>query len=136
MPRFRGPQKRTFVKILTQKLRQKKNVRFAYLYGSFLSRQDARDVDIAVYCKDSKGAWSQSQLIAQRLEKNLNYKIPLDVHNLNKTTPAFAFGVISRGKLLFERDREERLTWEAHLLSAYQDIRPMLEFHDHHFLTR
>ena len=55
---------------------------------------------------------------------------------MNGATPSFAFEVMKKGRLLFERSREIRLVWEAHLLSRYQDMRPMLEFHDRRYISK
>lgn len=121
---------------LAQELKKEKNVRFAYIYGSVLTRADAGDIDIAVYLGKKTDYWSAAQKIALRLEKRAGFSRKLDVHTLNGATPAFAFEVMKKGRLLFERGGETRLVWEAHMLSRYQDIRPMLEFHDRRYISR
>jgi len=122
------------LKALGRELAKNRKVLFAYVYGSVLKRRDARDVDLAVYLKSPSDSWKEAQRLAVRLEKSLSYKYKLDVHSLNGAVPSFAFEVISSGRLLWERSKEDRRTWEAHTLSLYQDIKPMLDFHDRRFL--
>ncbi|MFH1618825.1 MAG: nucleotidyltransferase domain-containing protein [bacterium] len=120
---------------IAQTLQKEKSVEFAYAYGSFLTRKDARDIDIAVFLKGNGDHWMKAQEIAGRLENALSREYLIDAHLLNSSTPALAFEVISKGRVLFERKKDDRLNWEARTLSFYQDIRPMLQFHDRKFLS-
>lgn len=109
---------------------------FAYAYGSFLTRRDPRDVDVAVYLGGRGDPWRLAADVAARLERGLGGGPPLDVRSLNGAPPAYAFEVLSRGLVLAERNRDRRLDWEAHAMSRYQDIRPMLDWHDRRYLSR
>ena len=131
------PGKTSFsLKILAKALKKEKRALFAYVYGSVLKRRDARDIDIAIFLRGTTDYWSETQEMAGRLEKSLNYSRKIDAHTLNCAAVSFAFEIIKTGRLLFERGLEERLNWEAHALSRYQDIKPMLDFHDRRFLRR
>lgn len=123
------------VRSLAAALAREPGVSFAYLYGSFLRRADARDVDVAVYWTGAADAWARTEELAGRLEKAAGARRPLDVHALNAASAAFAFAVMSQGRILYERDKGERLDWEAHALSRYQDLKPMLDFHDRRYLS-
>ena len=116
-------------------LAKERSVSFAFVYGSFGHRQDARDIDVAVYFRGRGDPWTRAETLAGRLEKALARAYPLDVHALNAASAAFAFEVMSKGRVLFERDRDARLDWEAHALSRYQDLKPMLDFHDRRTLA-
>lgn len=122
------------LKNLVKSLSADKGVSFAYVYGSFARRRDARDIDVAVYLDGGGDGWTRAEEIAGRLEKAVGYRYPLDVHALNGASAAFAFKVMSTGRVLWERGRAKRLDWEAHTLSRYQDIKPMLDFHDRRYL--
>lgn len=124
------------IRQLAQSLARDKNILFAYIYGSFLTRRDARDIDIAVYVKGSGDFWTLTQEIACHLEKELDFRCKIDAHPLNGAMPSFAFEVMRSGQVLFERKTDHRLNWEAHTLSRYQDIKPMLEFHDRRYLSK
>lgn len=126
----------SILRSLAGALRREKRVRFAYAYGSFLRRQDARDINVAVYLEGKADPWLASGEIAGALEKAIARRYRVDVHSLNAAAAGFAFQVLKDGRPLMERRPSERMDWEAHALSRYQDIRPMLEFHDRRFLSR
>lgn len=130
-----GRKRRQLLRILARALSSDKQIDFAYVYGSFLRRKDARDIDVAVHLKGAAEPWLRAQRIGGSLEKALSYRFRMDVHALNTASASFAFRVLEEGKVLLERDREKRRDWEAHALSAYQDIKPMLDFHDRRFLS-
>lgn len=121
---------------LAQRLSKDKRILFAYVYGSILRRRDARDIDLAVYLGSRGDTWLESQGIAGELEKAIGHRYPVDVHALNEATAAFAFRVLQDGRLIWERGKERRQNWEAHTLSRYQDLKPMLDFYDRKFLSR
>lgn len=109
-------------------------VQFAYLHGSFLDRQDPKDIDVALFLKKPTSRLAIMSKIADKLEKSLQYKYQVDLQQLNNASPAFRFRVISKNKILLDRSKDARLNWEAHTLSAYQDMKPMLDFYDRAFL--
>lgn len=123
------------LKNLAKSLATDEGVSFAYAYGSFAGRRDARDIDVAVYLLGGGDGWTRTAEIAGRLEKVVGYRYGLDVHALNGASAAFAFEVLSTGRVLWERNRDKRLDWEAHALSRYQDMKPMLDFHDRRYLS-
>lgn len=123
------------LKKLAKSLSAVKGVEFAYAYGSFARRADARDIDIAVYLDGKEDPWKRAEEIGDTLEKAVGRRYPLDVHALNGASAAFAFQVMSTGSVLWERERDRRLDWEAHALSRYQDIKPLLDSHDRRYLA-
>ena len=123
-------------KILSQRLKREPSVEFAYLFGSILTRRDARDVDVAVFLRGRGDPWLSAEDVGRHLEGVLRPRRKVDVRVLNDAAAAFAFRVLEEGMLLWERDRSARLSWEAHALSRYQDLRPMRDLHDRRFLSR
>ena len=65
---------------LAQELKKEKTVRFAYVYGSVLTRADAGDIDIAVYLGKKTDYWSAAQKIALHLEKLAGFSRKFDIH--------------------------------------------------------
>ncbi len=124
------------ISALAGELKKERNVLFAYIYGSVLTRRDARDIDIAVYMNGKSDYWTAAQKIAVRIEKNTGYCRKIDIHPLNFSAPSFAFEVMKNGRVMFERRKDDRVNWEAHMLSMYQDMRPMLEFYDRRFISK
>ncbi|MFC1522311.1 nucleotidyltransferase domain-containing protein, partial [Elusimicrobiota bacterium] len=126
--------KQQLLRTIKARLGKNSNILFAYLYGSFLKRKDARDIDIAVYLKKHNGSFRACNELAAELEKSTQYSATLDIYALNDAPIAFAFNVISTGKMLIDKHPDKRASWEAGILSRYQDFKPVLDFYDQRFL--
>lgn len=94
-------------------MRARKEVIFAYIYGSFLEPQPItfRDVDIGVYVKSeaiSKGnAFDYETELVEGLNKVIDLPFDIiDVRVLNFAPSRFQNNVFSRGKLLFCKDEK------------------------------
>jgi len=128
--------KTALIAVLKKALSKDKKVLFSYIYGSFLKRKDARDIDVAVYLKNPGDPWREENEISESLERAIQNTFSVDVHVLNESPAAFRFNVLSTGKLLMDKNKKQRLNWEAHSVSYYLDVKPMLDFHDRKFLAR
>lgn len=114
-------------KIVISKLQNKKEIEFAYFFGSIVRSDYYHDIDIAIY-----------------LTKNFNYNNPaafpygyeslligelsaelktgnIDVVLLNKTDLHLFKNVINTGQLLFERNRLHRINCENRIRYEYSD---------------
>ena len=89
-----------------------------------------------VYFKNTRHLWEKKEDLASILEKKLDYSYRIDVQTLNNAPPSFSFQVLNKGRHLSDVNRKNRMAWEAHRVSAYQDIKPMLDFYDKRFLSR
>lgn len=89
--------------------KEKEEVIFAYLYGSFLSASWFKDVDVAVFV-DKKKVNRKDVLnyeidLSLELEKNLH--LPVDVKILNYAPLSFKYEV-TKGEMIFTRDESLR----------------------------
>ncbi|AIG98391.1 Nucleotidyltransferase domain protein [Archaeoglobus fulgidus DSM 8774] len=111
-------QKREIINELTRLLKEREEIVFAYLHGSFLTH-DFRDIDVAIYLKEDEDVLYEVELGVE-LEKILGY--PVDVRVLNSAPLTFRFKVIKDGLLLFSRDEKIRSNFEALTISEYHDF--------------
>jgi len=134
--------KRLLVKKITNFLEKKQEILFAYLLGSFLTRDDFRDIDVGIFLDPQK----ISEIDSLRYELELAVKVenrikpgelfkryvPIDIKVLNDAPVTFRYSV-SRGELLFSKDndiQEEFLcrTWKEYfdfeyvLNNYYQEV--------------
>ncbi len=107
-------------------LTRKKEVVFAYLYGSFLSAAWFRDIDIAVFVDekkiDRKDAMEYEISLSLELEKELH--LPVDVKVLNYAPLSFRYEV-TKGEVIFSRDEEVRFTFLELTWHRYLDFAPV-----------
>jgi predicted nucleotidyltransferase len=107
---------------------QQPDIVVAYLFGS-VARGRAHhlsDVDIAVLFAPEitleASVERQLQLMGD-LEAFADREVQVTV--LNRATPLLAYEVIRDGILLYERHKEERITFEVRTMKIYFDLQPM-----------
>jgi predicted nucleotidyltransferase len=111
----------------------------AYVFGSFLERDDFHDIDVAIHLSREQAPYQRfklSQRIARALDRGVEPRVDFDVRILNHAPAYFQYGVISKGIVVLERDREGRVDFEAHLISEYLDLKYMYDYLDQAFLAR
>lgn len=104
---------------------------FAYAHGSFLAPGTFRDLDVAVYHRQTAphGPDHRYEAGLQRgLQKLLDMTCPLDVRLLNTAPLAFRFHAMC-GRLLLDRDPELRIEITTRTALSYLDIAPILRHH-------
>jgi predicted nucleotidyltransferase len=110
--------KKEIINKVTRMLKEREEIVFAYLHGSFLTH-DFRDIDIAIFLKEDEDVLYEVELGVE-LEKILGF--PVDVRVLNSAPLTFRFKVIKDGLLLFSRDERMRSDFEALTISEYHDF--------------
>lgn len=114
-------------------------VELGYLFGSFLEREDFRDIDVALWFAESPGSPAALRRLALRigreLEKVMTPRREVDVRVLNVAPIAFQHGVVKQGKPVFVRDEVGRVRYEVAVLGAYLDYRETLEWFNRRFLA-
>jgi uncharacterized protein len=111
----------------------------AYVFGSFLERDDFHDIDIAIHLCTEQLPYQRfklAQKIAGSLEQGIQPRVDFDVRILNYAPAYFQYEVISKGVVVLERDREKRVDFEADLISEYLDLKYMYDLFDRAFLAR
>jgi predicted nucleotidyltransferase len=111
----------------------------AYLYGSQATgrAQSGSDVDVAILLCDTEEPEATGE---RRLQLTVELEQacgrPVDVIVLNQAPPVLQHQALSRGKLLFERDRMARIRFEVRARQAYFDLKPMYDRHTRDLLDR
>ncbi|MDD4448429.1 MAG: nucleotidyltransferase domain-containing protein, partial [Methanothrix sp.] len=114
-------------------------VQTAYVFGSFLERDDFRDIDIALLLSGSLSSYRALKL-ALRVGSDLDLGIrpgrDFDVRILNNAHPEFQFEVVKNGRTVFTRNRQEQHDFEAEVISTYLDLKEMYDSYDRKYLAR
>ena len=99
-------------KIITT-LKDRGEVSFAYLFGSFIDDVGIpfRDIDIGIFLQPEivspQDSFDYENKLAEDLSKKFSFPVDrLDIKILNFTSVNFQNSVYSRGKLLFAKDKE------------------------------
>ncbi len=102
------------------------NIRLVYLFGS-RARGDAAetsDYDFGVLLGEDADS-DYRYILAHELVVLLGTS-DVDVVPLREAPIELAYNIIAEGRLLFERDLEERVDFEARTISKYCDYLPIL----------
>lgn len=115
-------QKSEIIETLGQQLKTERDIRFAFLHGSFLEPEGFRDIDIAIYLGEESDREEELNL-SIRLSVKLTGKLglPVDINVLNRATLGFAYHAV-QGKILVYRDLEEALQYKEDIIIKYLDF--------------
>lgn len=120
-------EKAQIVSTIRQVLSEKREILFAYIFGSFVDQENYRDIDIALYLEDPKKAdvLQLEFLLAEELERK--FPIPFDIRVINHAPPGFVYNLLTRKILVLDRDTDRRAAFESLALREYFDFRYLLK---------
>jgi len=113
-------------------------IEVGYVFGSF-SQGDFGDVDVAILVAGEPTPYQAMRFrarVERELERGFGYRFEADVKILNTAPISLQHEVIKSGRLVFSRDRERRVRYEAGVLSLYLDYAETLDWFDRVLLTR
>jgi predicted nucleotidyltransferase len=110
---------------LAELLRDRNEIVFAYLYGSFAENLPFHDIDLGIYTLGIKQEESTSYSLALSQGLSKEVQVPMDVRVLNFAPALFAYHVI-RGNLIFNRDEALRVHVVERTIQKYLDLKPMI----------
>jgi predicted nucleotidyltransferase len=118
-------------KKLELQLGKQRQVMFAYLHGSVLTKNNPRDIDIAVYLYPKifdqlsrNGEISLSFAIPLEIDLEELLKRKVDVQVLNRAPLSFRYRLISDGILIVDKDSNLRSDFEYLSRVEYFDFKP------------
>ncbi|MEM1524719.1 MAG: nucleotidyltransferase domain-containing protein [Nitrososphaerales archaeon] len=101
------------------------DVVFAYVYGSFLQRSLFKDLDVAVWIKNSSEAFNYTINASAKISCKLN--IPVDIQVLNEAPLPFKYHVFTQGRLLFSKNEDLRLRIVDEVIRQYLDVKILMD---------
>ncbi len=98
----------------------------AYLHGSAARGEPARDLDVAVAFRGPEPGFAELDEIAAQLGSYADVPgLAIDLRALGSATPRFRANVLRDGEVLYESDREARLSLEVRFMIAWADFEPV-----------
>ena len=119
-------------------LRRYPQVTLAYLFGSFVTRDFFRDIDIAVRFSEKTDPCTLFDIqmkVAGEIEDLLSPRVPCDVRVLNDAPVEFCFEVIRTGTILFCRSIEQKAAYETDIIRRYLDLEYLFDRVDRAYLS-
>ena len=115
-------QKEKLIEIFANQLeKQDKEIRFAYIFGSFISERYFSDIDLGIVLGvDLKSPLDFEIELENRLEKIA--ELPVDVRVLNNAPISFTQNVFRTGRVILDKYPNIRADFEGRILKEYFDF--------------
>ena len=122
---------------LKDKLSFDNSILFAYVFGSYGKSRPGplSDVDIGVFLKETENHWEKRLQLIEKITSVLKTD-EIDLVILNEAPLSLRFEVIKTGKVLFSRDEDKRIDFEAMTYDFYCDTEQLRRFHQNAVLKR
>ncbi len=115
-------EKEGLVKKISDILKAKGYISFAYIFGSFVSENDFKDIDVAVFVS-SDGGGSPLKL-ELKLEGEIGDAIHIstDVRVINNAPVPFVYNVLKGGIMIVDKNKSLRSDFEGLIYKKYFDF--------------
>lgn len=120
--RLDQPAREAILAKLTTALSERPELSFALVFGSFLTADAFRDIDVAIWTVDPLNRQADLEL-AVSLSRSLGF--PIDVRRINDAPVPFLFHAL-RGRVVTVRDEELLANLMESTARAYHDRAPLL----------
>jgi hypothetical protein len=100
---------------------KKKNIVFAYIFGSFVKCDRYNDIDFAIFLSDGKISTLEYLNLKRELMDIVSVEV--DIVILNEANPLIKHEVFKNGIRIFSRDRELESNFIVHSLFEYEDMK-------------
>jgi predicted nucleotidyltransferase len=128
-------EKEDIVRRIDRFLEKRPDLLFAYVHGSFISHDQFRDIDVAIYLKSNPVELLPAELDLETDLYNL-IKYPVDVRILNSAPLSFRYNVIKDGRRLAVINDDARCDFEETTVSNYFDFAPYRKMYLQEALNR
>jgi len=120
--RLSAKEKEVLIEKIRAILRAKGYILFAYIFGSFISEDGFKDIDIGVFVS---GVESESSLKMElKLESEIEeaIRIPVDIRVINNAPPSFVYNVFKAGIVIVDKNKSLRSDFEGMVYKKYFDF--------------
>jgi hypothetical protein len=107
----------------------KKEIQFAYLYGSFLKSNSYNDIDIGIYLIDDYKPDIFYEIEIMR-EFERYFKADFDIRTLNGRSLRFLYNMLKNSIHIFSRNEKLRIRFESNVIRQYLDIKPYYDYYN------
>jgi predicted nucleotidyltransferase len=120
-------EKESIIESLKVCLKNRSDVIFAYLHGSFFTGDRFKDIDIAVYLDPLPPSLLEAELELEAKLSNVVKRYPVDIRILNNASLSFRYNVIKNGQPIVVNNDNIRSDFVEATLSYYFDFSPFLQ---------
>jgi predicted nucleotidyltransferase len=106
---------------ISDSLKDRSNIIFAYIFGSFSAQESFHDVDVGIFISNNGLNVLKTELeMEHELEKLIH--MPVDVRILNRAPVSFIYQVIKGGITIVDKNEDLRAEFEGITIKKYFDF--------------
>lgn len=103
-------------------LKAKQNILFAYIFGSFISGDSFKDIDVGIFISGEKLKSPLNLELQMEGELEDAIHLPVDVRIINKAPLSFIYNILKGGKVILDNNRSLRADFEGLVYKKYFDF--------------
>jgi len=111
-------EKEDLIEKISDILKEEGFVLFAYIFGSFASDSDFKDIDIGIFVSGESRSSLELELDLEGKIEDIIH-IPVDVRVMNNAPPYFIYNILKEGVIIVDRDKSIRSDFEGLIYKKY-----------------
>lgn len=114
--------KKVLIEEISDILKAKEYILFAYLFGSFISGDVFKDIDIGVFISgaESKSLLKLELMLEGEVEDAIH--MPVDIRIINHAPPSFVYNMLKGGIVIVDANKPMRTDFEGLVCKKYFDF--------------
>jgi predicted nucleotidyltransferase len=116
------PEKEVLIERISNILKVKEYVFFAYIFGSFASKESFKDIDVGIFISGEKPKLPLKLELEIEAELEDTIHIPVDVRIINNAPLSFIYNILKNNIVVVDRDRSLRTDFEGLIYKKYFDF--------------
>jgi len=115
-------EKQLIIERISSQLNKRKQIIFAYIFGTFAQDEKFADIDIGVFVREENSIKSLNfEFNLEEEIKTFTHLLP-DVRIINQAPISFLYQVIKKGILIIDKDTARRADFEGMIFKKYLDF--------------
>jgi len=115
-------EKKVLIEEISGILKKKEYILFAYLFGSFISTDVFKDIDIGVFISgaESKSLLKLELMLEGEVEDAIH--LPVDIRAINNAPLSFVYNMLKGGIVIVDNNKHLRSDFEGLVYKKYFDF--------------
>lgn len=115
-------EKKVLIEEISGILKRKEYILFAYLFGSFISTDVFKDIDIGVFISgaESKSLLKLELMLEGEVEDAIH--LPVDIRTINNAPLSFVYNMLKCGIVIVDANKHLRSDFEGLVCKKYFDF--------------
>lgn len=116
-------EKKILIERTSNILKVKEHVLFAYIFGSFASKERFNDIDVGIFISGEKPKLPLKLELEIEAELEDTLHTPVDVRIINNAPLSFIYNILKNNIVVVDRDRSFRTDFEGLIYKKYFDLK-------------